>query len=159
MQIQRTLVVAILLLGSGSQVRAQTSHTSGFQSATDSAYFAKYHPAPRDTLSPATYDGWKQFQLNCSRCHGQDAQGSSFAPSLVAALQPGGAVPTDTAFLRIACNGVPGTGMPAWCTIGLSQDNLKSIYLYVKARSDGTIHPGRPMLRQISTASAPAQGR
>jgi mono/diheme cytochrome c family protein len=153
MQIQRTLIVAGLLLAPGSQVRAQTSQTSGFPSPTDSSYFAKYHPAPRDTLSQATYDGWKQFQLHCARCHGQGAQGSSFAPSLVAALKPGGAVPTDTAFLRIACNGVPGTGMPAWCALGLSQANLQSIYLYVKARSDGTIHPGRPMLRQISTAS------
>lgn len=153
MRIQRTLMVAGLLLGPGSQIRAQTSHTSGSPAASDSSYFAKYHPAPSDTLSQATYDGWKQFELNCARCHGQDAQGSSFAPSLVAALQPGGAVPTDTAFLRIACNGVPGTGMPAWCTLGLSQDNLQSVYLYVKGRSEGSIHPGRPMLRQMATAS------
>ena len=153
MQIQRTLMVVGLLLGLGSPIRAQTSYTSGFSSATDSSYFAKYHPAPRDTLSQATYDGWKQFQLNCARCHGQSAQGFSFAPSLVAALKPGGPVPTDTAFVRIACNGVPGTGMPAWCTLGLTQSNLQSVYLYVKGRSDGTFHPGRPMLRQISTAS------
>jgi mono/diheme cytochrome c family protein len=159
MRMRRTLLVTALLLAPGSQILAQASDTNGFPSSTDSAYFARYHPAPRDTLSPATYEGWKQFELNCSRCHGQDAQGSSFAPSLVAALKPGGAVPTDTAFLRIACNGVPGTGMPAWCTIGLSEDNLKSIYLYVKGRSDGTIHPGRPMRGPISTASAPVQGR
>jgi mono/diheme cytochrome c family protein len=153
MEIKRALIVVGLLVGPSSQLPAQTSHTSGVPSATDSSWFAEYHPAPRDTLSPATYDGWRQFQLNCARCHGQDAQGSSFAPSLVAALKPGGAVPTDSAFLRIACNGVPGTAMPAWCTLGLSQDNLQSIYLYVKGRSNGTIHEGRPMLRQTSTAS------
>ena len=153
MRIRWTLLVAGLFLAAGSQIRAQSSQSSGFASATDSSYFAKYHPAPSDTLSPATYDGWKQFELNCARCHGQDAQGSSFAPSLVAALKPSGAVPTDTAFLRIACQGVQGTGMPAWCTLGLSQAQLQSIYLYVKGRSDGTIHVGRPMLRQVSTAS------
>ena len=30
----------------------------------------QYHQAPRDTVSQEVYDGWKQFNLNCARCHG-----------------------------------------------------------------------------------------
>jgi mono/diheme cytochrome c family protein len=114
-------------------------------------YFAEYHPAPRDTLSPLAYEGWKQFELNCSRCHGQDAEGTSFAPSLVQALGKGGPVQTETAFLSIACNGVPGTGMPSWCKLGLGKPQLQQIYSYVKGRANGTIHPGRPTETSDST--------
>ena len=31
-----------------------------------------YHQAPRDTVTQAVYDGWKQYNLNCARCHGED---------------------------------------------------------------------------------------
>jgi len=34
----------------------------------------QYHQAPRDTVPQAVYDGWKQFNLNCARCHGEDVQ-------------------------------------------------------------------------------------
>jgi mono/diheme cytochrome c family protein len=122
--------------------------------ATDTSWFAETHPAARDTLSPATYEGWKQFQLNCSRCHGQDAEGTSVAPSLVQALGKGGPVSTEAAFLHIACNGVAGTAMPAWCKMGLGTDNLREIYLYVNGRANGTIHPGRPAEGANSSAAA-----
>lgn len=83
----------ILVLGAAQQAHAQAADSSDLTETTDTSYFAKYHPAPRDTLSAATYDGWKQFQLNCSRCHGTEAEGSSFAPSLVQALGSGGPRP------------------------------------------------------------------
>jgi mono/diheme cytochrome c family protein len=142
-----------ILLGAARPVRAQAPDTSGFAAATDSSYFAMYHPAPKDTLPPAAYEGWKQFELNCSRCHGQDAEGTSFAPSLVEALGKGGPVQTEPEFLTIACNGVPGTGMPSWCKLGLDKAQLQQIYLYVKGRADGTMHPGRPTEKSDSTTA------
>ena len=41
----------------------------------------QYHQAPRDTVPQEVYDGWKQFNLNCARCHGEDAQGTTIAPT------------------------------------------------------------------------------
>jgi len=149
----RALAVLTLVLGAAPRGEAQASRSSGSAEASDTSWFAKYHPAAADTLPPATYAGWEQFQTNCSRCHGQDAEGTSFAPSLVQALGPGGPVSTETAFLTIACNGVPGTGMPSWCRLGLGQDKLRQIYLYVSGRAKGTIHPGRPAEKQDSTAA------
>jgi mono/diheme cytochrome c family protein len=125
----QVVTALILLMGAARQAHAQASDSSGVAQATDTSWFAKYHPAARDTLSPPAYEGWKQFELNCSRCHGQDAGGTSFAPSLVQALGKGGPVQTETAFLEIACNGVPGTGMPSWCKLGLGKDKLREIYL------------------------------
>ncbi len=142
----------ILLVGAVRQAHGQTDDSTN-AAATDTSYFAEYHPAPLDTLAPAAYDGWKQFQLTCSRCHGTDATGSSFAPSLVQALGSGGPVRTEAAFLGIACAGIPSKGMPSWCALGLGKDKLRGIYQYVKGRASGTIHPGRPTVRPTSTTA------
>jgi len=141
------LVALLLMIATAGRVQAQSAASNGTAPAADTSWFARYHPVARDTLPADTYAGWEQFQANCSRCHGQDAEGTSFAPSLVQALGPGGPVQTESAFLKIACNGVPGTGMPAWCKLGLGEDKLRQIYLYVHGRATGAIHPGRPMER------------
>jgi mono/diheme cytochrome c family protein len=148
------LALHLLVFGGPRPAHAQESGSGSQPAATDTSWFAKYHPAAGDTLLPSTYEGWKQFQLNCSRCHGQDAEGTSFAPSLVQALGKGGPVSTEAAFLQIACNGVPGTGMPSWCKLGLGTDKLREIYLYVSGRANGTIDPGRPAERENSSAAA-----
>jgi mono/diheme cytochrome c family protein len=150
----RAILALILLMGAARQAHAQTPQTRAPAQANDTSWFARFHPAPRDTLAPAAFNGWEQFQINCSRCHGENADGSSFAPSLVQALGKGGAVPTEAAFLSIACAGVSSKGMPSWCALGLGMDKLQSIYLYVKGRADGTIHPGHPAAKRDSTAAA-----
>lgn len=142
----------ILLIAPAGRAQAHSSAPSVATPATDTSWFARYHPAAEDTLPSGTFAGWEQFQVNCSRCHGQDAEGTSFAPSLVQALGPAGPVKTEAAFLSVACNGVSGTGMPAWCKLGLSDEKLRQIYLYLSGRARGTIHPGRPV-EQKSGAS------
>jgi mono/diheme cytochrome c family protein len=144
----------VLLLGASREAQAQTSGSSAPRQATDTSWFAKYHPAPRDTVSPAAYHGWEQFELNCSRCHGENAEGSSFAPSLVQALGKNGPVHTQADFLTIACAGRPAKGMPSWCALGLGMDKLQNIYQYVKGRADGAIHPGHPAVKQEQAAAS-----
>lgn len=109
-----------------------------------------YHPAPRDTLNNDTYQGWKQFELNCSRCHGEYGVGSSFAPALVVSLKDGGTVPTPELFITTVCAGRPDKGMPSWCALGLEMDKIQRIYMYLKGRADGKIGIGRPALRDNS---------
>jgi mono/diheme cytochrome c family protein len=104
----------------------------------------QYHQAPRDTVSQEVYDGWKQFNLNCARCHGEDVLGSTIAPHLIMSLKPDGPVNTKEAFLQVVCAGRPEKGMPSWCALGMDPPTIEKIYSYVKARSDGKMSPGRP---------------
>lgn len=106
-----------------------------------------YHQAPRDTVDQTTYDGWKQYNLNCARCHGEDVLGTTIAPHLVVSLKPDGPIPTQEAFVQVVCAGRPEKGMPAWCALGMDPGTINQIYAYVKARSEGKLSPGRPARR------------
>jgi mono/diheme cytochrome c family protein len=107
----------------------------------------QYHAAPRDTVSQEVYDGWKQFNLNCARCHGEDVLGTTIAPHLILSLKPDGPMNTKEAFLQVVCAGRPDKGMPAWCSLGMDPGTIEKIYSYVKARSDAKMSPGRPARR------------
>jgi len=106
-----------------------------------------YHPPPRDTVDVAMYKGWQQYSLQCARCHGEDAQGSSFGPSLLVALRPDGHVPTREEFLGILRDGRQEKGMPSAAKMGLDSVYFEGLYQYLKGRSDGRLHGGRPARR------------
>jgi mono/diheme cytochrome c family protein len=106
-----------------------------------------YHTAPLDTVSQGVYQGWKQFNLNCARCHGEDVQGTTIAPHLIVSLRPDGPINTKELFVQTVCAGRPAKGMPAWCALGLDMEKINQIYSYVKGRSDSKIHPGRPAVK------------
>jgi len=106
-----------------------------------------YHQAPRDTVSQEVYDGWKQFNLNCARCHGEDVQGTTIAPHLIVSLKPTGPINTKQLFIQTVCAGRPPKGMPSWCALGMELPTIEKIYLYVKGRSDAKISPGRPAVK------------
>ncbi len=107
-----------------------------------------YHPAPRDTVDPVAYNGWKQYMLQCARCHGDEPLGTSFAPSLVTALQPDGDISTRERFVTLLSDGRPDKGMPSAGKIGLDSVYFEGLYRYLKGRSDGTLHGGRPARRE-----------
>jgi mono/diheme cytochrome c family protein len=107
-----------------------------------------YHQAPLDTVAPVVYTGWKQFNLNCARCHGEDVQGTTIAPHLIVSLRPDGPINTKELFIQTVCAGRPAKGMPAWCALGMELPTIDAIYSYVKGRSEGKIHPGRPAQRE-----------
>ncbi len=79
----------------------------------------QYHSAPRDTVSQEVYDGWKQYNLNCARCHGEDVLGTTIAPHLIVSLKPDGPINTKELFLQTVCAGRPEKGMPSWCALGM----------------------------------------
>jgi hypothetical protein len=110
----------------------------------------QWHPAPKDTVNNDTYQGWKQFELNCSRCHGEFGVGSSFAPALIVSLKNDGPIPTKELFIQTVCAGRPDKGMPSWCAAGLEFDKMERIYMYLKGRADGKIGLGRPAVRSDS---------
>jgi mono/diheme cytochrome c family protein len=108
----------------------------------------QYHQAPHDTVSQEIYDGWKQFNLNCARCHGEDVLGTTIAPHLILSLKPDGPINTKELFIQTVCAGRPTKGMPSWCALGMDMDKIQSIYDYVKGRSDAKIGPGRPAVKR-----------
>jgi mono/diheme cytochrome c family protein len=96
------------------------------------------------TVTPAEYNGWKVFAVNCTRCHGEDAIGSALAPSLVKSLQ--GTVTHDV-FVQTVKEGRPAKGMPSWGPL-LTDKQVEDLYAYLKARSEGRLATGRPHVRQ-----------
>jgi mono/diheme cytochrome c family protein len=107
-----------------------------------------YHQAPRDTVPQEVYDGWKQYNLNCARCHGEDVLGTTIAPHLIMSLKPDGPINTQQLFIQTVCAGRPEKGMPAWCALGMELPTIEKIYSYVKRRSDAKMGPGRPALQK-----------
>jgi len=106
-----------------------------------------YHPPSRDTVEAQLYKGWQQLMLHCARCHGDDAQGTSFAPSLVVALRPDGNTPTPDEFLSVLTKGRQDKGMPSASKMGIDSTYFDGLYQYLKGRSDGRLHGGRPARR------------
>ncbi|HWP48799.1 MAG TPA: c-type cytochrome [Candidatus Limnocylindrales bacterium] len=85
------------------------------------------------------YTGWKFWHVYCYRCHGVDALGSFLAPNLRESVK----VLTDEEFFKTVKEGRVPKGMPAWATL-LDDEKIRDVYLYVRARSEGILPPGRP---------------
>ena len=85
------------------------------------------------------YDGWKWWHVYCYRCHGTNAIATSVAPSLI---DPNKRM-TLPMFVSTARNGRPTLGMQSWRKL-LDDKQLAQIYLYVQARTDKVLPPGRP---------------
>jgi type IV secretory pathway VirB10-like protein len=120
---------------------------TGETQTADAPLRDQYHQAPKDTVNQATYDGWKQYNLNCARCHGEDVLGSTIAPHLVMSLKPDGPINTPELFTQVVCAGRPDKGMPSWCALGMDPAKIGQIYSYVKGRSEAKIGPGRPAVK------------
>jgi cytochrome c oxidase cbb3-type subunit III len=85
------------------------------------------------------YNGWKWWHVYCYRCHGTNAIATALAPSLI---DPN-VKRTSKEFLKVVREGVPDKGMQAWDKL-LDDKQINQIYLYVKARTDTVLPPGRP---------------
>jgi len=92
--------------------------------------------------------GYEKFGGHCSRCHGETAEGSTFAPSLVQRLKGMG----QGRFTAAVAGGVTKldstTGMyqimPAWANNEDVMNHVQQIWAFLKARSDGALPAGRP---------------
>lgn len=103
-----------------------------------------YHPLPRDTVDDETYQGWKQYNLHCVRCHGDDARGSSFGPSLVNAFGPEGDISGRDRFIEVLHGSRAEKGMPSAAKMGLDSTYFEGLYRYLAGRGSGKLRGGRP---------------
>ena len=93
---------------------------------------------PSDTYKEV-YSGWKWWHVYCYRCHGTDAIGTTNAPNLI---DPNEHLPRAE-FLKIVRDGRPDKGMQAWDKL-LDAKQIGQVYVYVRARADKVLPPGRP---------------
>src|SRR5215210_248332 len=68
-------------------------------------------------VSPAEYEGWRQYSVNCARCHGQDVLPNPVAANLLISLGGGGPIDTEQKFFQVVSEGRPEKGMPAFKSI------------------------------------------
>ena len=94
----------------------------------------------------ATYKGWRAYHADCHVCHGPDAMGSTYAPSLMVSLQEG--LSYDD-FFNVIMNGrgenegaQKGNVMPAFGANTNVAPHVEDMYRYVKARAEGKIRRG-----------------
>jgi hypothetical protein len=87
----------------------------------------------------ATYVGWRTFHATCHACHGQNAVGSSFAPSLRKPIE-------KERFVDVVKNGYTGQigVMPGWGENPNVKNFVDELYAYQQAVADGVLLPGRP---------------
>ena len=142
------LGMALLLVGSVSAKAVDTDDEKPYRIVDGKVDFG-------------TYNGYRRYHNSCHRCHGPDAVGSSFAPSLIESLRK----LDELQFLNIVIHGrIDGqigsadsdqpielksaagesSVMPAFYKDPNVMEYLDDIYAYAKARSDGAIAPGRP---------------
>jgi mono/diheme cytochrome c family protein len=139
-----------------------TAHPTSIDtaSAPDTAVATPPITPPQSTTSPDTpptgaqqpakkgvsqieYEGWRQYSVNCARCHGQDVLPNPVAANLLISLGPGGSIDSEEKFAQVVSAGRPDRGMPAFKSI-MSPEQIKAVYAYVKGRADKRIPPGRP---------------
>ena len=119
-----------------------TASLAVFLSVTVSIWDASHSTVVAQTTSDTyrnVYDGWKWWHVYCYRCHGQDAIATATAPNLI---DPNAKL-TDAEFLKVVKNGRPDKGMQAWDKL-LDDKQIGQLHLYVRARTDKVLPPGRP---------------
>jgi hypothetical protein len=116
------------------------------------------------------YQGWRVFQLNCARCHGPDATGSSQAPDLLARVPsmsqtrftgtvlqrykwvlPASESSGDSGSPEVLIQGIMERQrgellMPAWEGEPAVKAHIADLYDFLQARGTGALGPGRPPL-------------
>ena len=112
------------------------------------------HPTPVVTkdyqVDWATWQGFRRYHDACHVCHGPNALGSSFAPSLAESLKT---MDYETFFGTVVGGKIENKGGTDFVMPAFGEDKnimcyLDDIYTYIKARSTGAMPPGRPNGRE-----------
>lgn len=111
-----------------------------------------YHVGDDGTVDWYTFSGFRRYHSECHVCHGPEGMGSTFAPALVDSLKN----LSYEQFQEVVVNGRarPNSVMPALGENLNVMCYLDDIYVYLKARSDGALKPGRPAKREDKPEAA-----
>ena len=125
---------------------ATDGKTAASASADDVTRFGgkPYKIYPDGKVDFYTYLGGNLYGNICFRCHGENGNGSSFAPSLAAALQN----ITYDRFVEVVTNGITAISssqtevMPSFGDSPTVMKYVDALYAFLKAASDGALPPG-----------------
>ncbi len=99
-----------------------------------------------------TYSGWRRYHAECHVCHGPNGQGSTFAPALADSLKK----LSYEKFLQVVSSGqqniwgATNSIMPALGDNKNVMCYIDDIYVYLRARSDDAMPPGKLGAKQRS---------
>jgi cytochrome c oxidase cbb3-type subunit III len=137
MRISNFVLLIITLAGAVLQSHAQNSQ-----------------PQPQESVADTTSEGRQIFATSCAACHGLDGSGTQRAPNIAASDRLQRLSSAD--ILRIVSQGVPGTGMPGFGSLG--EARLKAVVAYVRdlqGKTTAASVPGDPKHgRQLFFGSA-----
>lgn len=143
-----------------SQRKPVESHKEAKKQGPDE--FGKYTTADGEptynikedgTVDWYTYGGFRLYHAECHVCHGPEAMGSTFAPALMNSLK----TMTYAQFMETVSSGRKREGasgnsiMPAFGTNVNVICHIDELYVYLKARADGVLPPGRPAKKEDKT--------
>jgi mono/diheme cytochrome c family protein len=94
-------------------------------------------------VSALEYEGWRQYSVQCARCHGQDVLPNPVAANLLVSVAPGGPAADKATFSKVVADGREERGMPAFAKT-MPPEQIDAVYAYVKGRAEKRIPAGRP---------------
>lgn len=116
----------------------------------------------------AIYLGWRHFEANCARCHGEDATGTPNGPNLLTRVQgmsearfastvlqryqwvlPASEAAREGAAREALLEDVlrrraGESTMPVWEKEPAVKAHILDLYAYLSGRANGSVKPGRP---------------
>lgn len=95
------------------------------------------------TVSALEYEGWRQYNVQCARCHGQDALPNPVAANLLVSMAPDGPAADKATFTKVVTEGRTERGMPPFKET-MTPDQIAAVYAYLKGRAEKRIPAGRP---------------
>lgn len=95
------------------------------------------------TVSALEYEGWRQYNVQCARCHGQDALPNPVAANLLVSLAPDGPAADKATFTKVVTEGRTERGMPPFKET-MTPEQIDGVYAYLKGRAEKRIPAGRP---------------
>jgi cytochrome c oxidase cbb3-type subunit 3 len=93
-----------------------------------------------ERANTSNVDGQQIFESRCAGCHGLDGRGGERAPDIATSEKTQRR--SDEELSRIIARGVPGTGMPAFASLGSSLKNVVAYLRQLQGKDDSAKFPG-----------------
>jgi cytochrome c oxidase cbb3-type subunit 3 len=93
-----------------------------------------------ERANKSNVDGQQIFESRCAGCHGLDGRGGERAPDIATSEKTQRR--SDEELSRIIAGGVPGTGMPAFASLGSSLKNVVAYLRQLQGKDDSAKFPG-----------------
>jgi methanol metabolism-related c-type cytochrome len=148
-------LLALAMVSGAALAAGPTPDGSKAARSEDGKYFdanevPTYNIGADGTVDWFTYSGFRIYHSECHVCHGPDAMGSTYAPPLFESMK----TLTYEKYMETVASGKQDLAagqnkvMPALGTNKNVMCYIDDIYVYLRARADGTLDRGRPAKKE-----------